>query len=162
MPAFLYVRSRSAQTRDRARRSYLKKLARRLAPDNVAYRPPVVAERDGELLALFNGGSAVRREQTSVCVGAIFSCAAPWWKVGSGTPDGSFALVRSDAAATELVTDATATRTIWYTQTRDEFVASTSQRAIVSAIQLGARGVTGDVVGRLAERLESRALAPHS
>lgn len=131
MPAFLYVRSRSARKRDPARRSYLKQIARRLAPDNVAYRPPIVAERDGELLSLFNGGSAVRRERTSVCVGSIFACAAPWWKVGSGAPDGSFALVRSDEAATELVSDATATRTIWYTQTRDELVASTSQRAIV-------------------------------
>jgi glycerol-3-phosphate acyltransferase PlsX len=39
---------------------------------------------------------------------------------------------------------------------------NSSQHAIASAIQLGARGVTGGVVGRLAERLETRAVAAHS
>lgn len=39
---------------------------------------------------------------------------------------------------------------------------NSSQRAIASAIQLGARGVAGGVVGRLAERLETRAVAAHS
>jgi hypothetical protein len=81
-------------------------LARRLAPGNIAYRPPLVAERDGELLAVFNGGSAARRKQTSVCLGSIFDCAARWWTVGSGSPDGSFALLRSDEVATELASDA--------------------------------------------------------
>jgi hypothetical protein len=131
MPAFLYVRSRSAQPLHPARRAQLKKMARRLAPDNIAFRQPIVAERDGEVLALFNGASAVRRRETSVCLGSIFECAARWWRVGSGSPDGSFALVRSDEAATELASDAVGTRTLWYTQTVDQFVVSTSQRAIV-------------------------------
>ena len=131
MPAFLYVRSRSAQPPYPVRRSQLERLARRLAPDNIAYRPPIVAERDGEVLALFNGGSAVRRRQTSVCLGSIFDCAARWWSVGSGAPDGSFALVRSDEAATEVASDVAGTRTLWYAQTPDQFVVSTSQRAIV-------------------------------
>jgi asparagine synthetase B (glutamine-hydrolysing) len=106
-------------------------LARRLAPDNIAYRPPIVVERGGEVLAVFNGESAVRRKQTSVCVGSVFGCAARWWTVGSGSPDGSFALVRSDAAATELASDVAGTRTIWYAKTAEQFVVSTSQRAIV-------------------------------
>ena len=38
---------------------------------------------------------------------------------------------------------------------------NSSRPAIVSAIQLGARGVTAGVVGRMAERLESRAVAAH-
>jgi asparagine synthetase B (glutamine-hydrolysing) len=131
MPAFFYVRSRSTLPPHPARRALIEKLARRLAPDNIAYRPPLVAERDGEVLVVFNGGAAVRRKQTSVCLGSIFDCSARWWTVGSGSPDGSFALVRSDEAATELASDAAGTRTIWYAQTSDQFVASTSQRAIV-------------------------------
>jgi glycerol-3-phosphate acyltransferase PlsX len=38
---------------------------------------------------------------------------------------------------------------------------NSSRPAIVSAIQLGARGVTAGVVGRMAERLESRAVPAH-
>jgi glycerol-3-phosphate acyltransferase PlsX len=38
---------------------------------------------------------------------------------------------------------------------------NSSRPAIVSAIQLGARGVTAGVVGRMEERLESRAVAAH-
>jgi glycerol-3-phosphate acyltransferase PlsX len=38
---------------------------------------------------------------------------------------------------------------------------NSSRRAIASAIQLGARGVTSGVVGRMAERLESRTVAAH-
>src|SRR5687767_14159753 len=45
MPAFLYVRSRNALQLLPARRAQLEKLARRLAPDNIAYRPPIVVER---------------------------------------------------------------------------------------------------------------------
>jgi asparagine synthetase B (glutamine-hydrolysing) len=131
MPAFLYVRSRAARPRGAARRSRLDKLARRLAPDNIAYRRPIVAERGNEVLTLFNGGSTARRKHTSVCLGSIFGCSAPWWTVGSGAPDGSFAIVRSDGAETELVSDVAGTRTLWYAQNDEQFIVSTSQRAIV-------------------------------
>src|SRR5688572_7350376 len=135
MPGFLYVRSRSPQPLDAVRRARLETLARRLAPDNIPYRPPILAERNGEVLAVFNGGSRVRRRETSVCLGAIFDCPGPWWRVGSGFPDGSFGLLRSNGRATELVSDWSGTRTIWYTQTSDQFLASTSQRAIVMWLQ---------------------------
>ena len=133
MSGFLYVRSRNTEAPAPARRSHLETLARRLAPDNIAYRPAVVAERRGEVLALFNGAAA--RRETSVCLGAVHAGAVPWWKVGSGSPDGSFALLRNDADTTELVSDAVGTRTLWYTQTPDELVAATSQRAIVMWLQ---------------------------
>ncbi|HEX7236365.1 MAG TPA: hypothetical protein VF405_05350 [Gammaproteobacteria bacterium] len=135
MPGFLYARSRTTGSLHPARRARLETLARRLAPDNIEYRPPLLAERDGEVLAVFNGTAAVQLELTSVCLGSIFACAAPWWKVDSGSPDGSFGLLRSDGGATELVSDAVGTRTLWYAQTKEEFVASTSQRAIVMWLQ---------------------------
>lgn len=130
MPGFFYVRSRGAGPLDPARRARLEPLARRLAPDNIEYRPAVVAERGGEAVAVF-GGAAAAREQTSVCLGSIFPSATPWWRVGSEAPEGSFALVRSDGDVTEVVSDAVGTRTLWYAQTDDELVVSTSQRALV-------------------------------
>jgi hypothetical protein len=131
MPGFLYVRSRCKDARDPMRRAHLEAVARRLAPDNIAYRPPLVTERDGDALAVFNGAAAVRRIETSICLGSIFDRPTAWWKVGSDPPDGSFGLLRSDGATTEVVSDAVGTRTLWYAQTSDELVVSTSQRAIV-------------------------------
>lgn len=131
MPGFLYVRSRDMQGPPAALRSQLEAVARRLAPDNIEYQPPVAAERQDELLVLLNGGAAVRHERTSVCLGSICDRTVPWWKVGSGCPDGSFGLLRSDEQATELLSDAVGTHTLWYALTDGEFVASTSQRAIV-------------------------------
>jgi len=49
-------------------------------------------------------------------------------------PNGAYALVRGDANVVEVVTDSLASRTIWYAQTDDLFVASTSQRAIVALL----------------------------
>lgn len=131
MPGFLYVRSRVARAPALSERSHLATLARRLTPDNIAPRLPAISERDDGFLTVFNGGPMVRRERTSVCLGSIFGCAESWWKVGSAPPDGSFGLLRSDDRATELVSDTAGTHTLWYAQTDDEFVASTSQRAIV-------------------------------
>lgn len=53
----------------------------------------------------------------------------------AGIPDGSYALFRSDENKVELITDIVGSRTIWYVQTEDAFIASTSQRAIVFFLQ---------------------------
>jgi hypothetical protein len=131
MPGFLYVRSRCMEARAAMRQAHLVAVARRLAPDNIAYRPPIVTEHDSDALAVFNGASAVQRQETSICLGSIFDRVTPWWKVGSEPPDGSFGLVRSDGDTTEVLSDAVGTRTLWYAETDDELVVSTSQRAIV-------------------------------
>jgi hypothetical protein len=46
-------------------------------------------------------------------------------------PEGSFALIRSDGGITELCADDAGSRTIWYVFTDRQFIASTSQRALV-------------------------------
>lgn len=136
MPGFIYVRARRGQALGPAGRLRLETLARRLAPDNIAAPPVAVTERDASFLALLNvGATTVRQERTSVCLGQVFDCAASWWRVSSGSPDGSFALVRSDHSQTELVSDVAGTRTLWYAHTEELFVASTSQRAIVMWLQ---------------------------
>jgi hypothetical protein len=116
-------------------RAELSALARRLNPDNIAYRAPLCVERDGTLVAVLNPGHTAKLERESVCLGAIFDCVGAWWQVGSGTPDGTFALIRSDEDRTELLTDVIGTRTLWYTWTDHLFVASTSQRAIVMCLR---------------------------
>jgi len=52
-----------------------------------------------------------------------------WWIPGSPAPDGSYALFRAGPKQVELLTDVLASRTVWYVQTEDLFIASTSQQA---------------------------------
>ena len=50
-------------------------------------------------------------------------------------PDGSFALIRSDGETTELCSDFSGTRTLWYVFTERCLFASTSQRALVCLLR---------------------------
>lgn len=134
MSQVLYVRPRMGIPSSFGR-AELDALARRLKPDNIPFKKPLCIERDGTLVAVLNPGPTVRTERESVCVGSMFDCVGAWWQVGSGAPDGTFALIRSDDERTELLTDVIGTRTLWYTWTDDLFVASTSQRAIVMCLR---------------------------
>jgi hypothetical protein len=98
---------------------YVEVLRHRLTPDNLAPRAPAVARRAGVTAVVFEPSSAARLEGDGICLGPSFSPAA---------------LLRCDAARAELVADIAATRTIWYAMTPELFIASTSQRAIVTLL----------------------------
>ena len=83
--------------------------------------------------AVVNPVPGLRLRANGVCLGALFE-AADWSTPGTGAPDGSFALLRHDHRSLEIVTDAVASRTVWYTLLDDLFLASTSQRAIVALL----------------------------
>jgi hypothetical protein len=106
-------------------------LGARLLPDNITPNPPLVLQDDGALLAILNPNDSVRIREGSACLGHLITDEEQWWQQGAKTPDGAFALFRVSPQAIELVSDAAASRTIWYTITENVFVASTSQRAIV-------------------------------
>lgn len=125
-----------------------------LAPPEITPHEPLVADSGGVLVAIANpqpegvrlrGGDAGAAAQASsagpkpgrddgACVGVLFGEPAAWWRVGGAAPDGTCALARWDERAVELLTDACATRTLWYAQTEDAFLASTSQRALVALL----------------------------
>ena len=98
---------------------YVEVLRHRLVPDNVTPRPPAVARRAGITAVVYEPSSAARLEDDGIFLGT------------ASTPT---AVLRFDAARAELVADAAATRTIWYVMTPELFVASTSQRAIVTLL----------------------------
>jgi asparagine synthetase B (glutamine-hydrolysing) len=60
--------------------------------------------------------------------------ATAWTAVASTPPDGCYVLLRYDDDRLELVSDALASRTVWYAQTPRLFLASTSQRALISLL----------------------------
>ncbi|HZL94466.1 MAG TPA: asparagine synthase-related protein, partial [Vicinamibacterales bacterium] len=130
--ALLVVHRAGAERRDVA--AYLDVLNRRLTPDNVTPRKPAVAEADGVTSVVFNPSGATRIRAGSICIGALFGSSADWHRPGPLRPEGCYGVLRSDRQYVELVADATASRTVWYTLTPDLFIASTSQRAIVTLL----------------------------
>jgi len=112
-------------------RTHVETLADRLTPDNIAPEA-LAAVPDARLLTgIFGPSSGVKRRGGSICAGWMTGPQGDWWRPGADVPDGTYALFRADETAIELVTDAVASRTIWYALTDRLFVASTSQRAIV-------------------------------
>jgi hypothetical protein len=113
----------------------IESLARRLTPDDITPRPPLLRRERGVVSVLFDPSSVVDTSGASFCLGHRRSDASSWATPGSAPPDGSYALVRVDDRSIELLADAVASRTLWYVMTDSLFVASTSQRAIASVIR---------------------------
>ncbi len=67
-------------------------------------------------------------------LGVVIGPAGDWWQVGTEPPDGTFALVRYSPETVELLTDVTASRTLWYALDEQRLVVSTSQRAVVALL----------------------------
>ncbi len=92
-----------------------------------------LAEGADSFLYTFRNSVAVQREGTSCLLGVVRR-GARWSKPGTTLPDGSYGIVREDSQTVELCTDTTASRTIWYYEGCDIFVASSSQLAILQII----------------------------
>ncbi len=107
----------------------LRRCALALGPDTIEPNPPDLYSEDGLVRAVVNPVAGVLVEPRGVCLGALFE-EADWATVGVARPDGTYAIVRHDARALELVSDVFASRTVWYVHDDDLFLASTSQRAL--------------------------------
>jgi hypothetical protein len=119
--------------RDGAAASYstatLEAVADRLIPDNAPAETTVVRDDD---LALVVAGNAepVTMRDGAVCMGGMIDPPPDWHDPGGSVPDGTFALARTDDSRVELLSDAVGSRSLFYRQFDDCFVAATSQRAI--------------------------------
>lgn len=111
-------------------------LSQRLTPDNISPPPPpLIINDNGVLIGIINPTEALPIKNTSVCMGNLIDPENNWWELMAKVPDGSYALFRSDENIIELISDIVASRTVWYVQTENMFIASTSQRAIVFFLQ---------------------------
>jgi asparagine synthetase B (glutamine-hydrolysing) len=108
----------------------LRRCALHLSPEGITPNPPDIHEEAGLARAVVNPVPGVRVHPQGVCLGALFEDAA-WSTVGGESPDGTYAIVRHDDQAVELLSDTFGSRTVWYVHTDTLFLASTSQRALV-------------------------------
>ena len=106
-------------------------LSDRLQPDNIKFPQPKIIRGEKELIAIFNYNESILIHGKSVCLGKKFARAKNWWSPNEEISDGTYAIFRADGNYFEAITDTVATRTIWYYQSDEIFMASTSQRAII-------------------------------
>ncbi|HEX6994647.1 MAG TPA: asparagine synthase-related protein [Gammaproteobacteria bacterium] len=111
----------------------LTRLMASLIPSHIEPRAPSIARAGAIVSVVANAGPSVRRDGVSIALGVLESD-GHWSVPRAPVPDGSFALFRADGDHVELVADTAASRTIWYAMTNEVFVASTSQRAVVSVL----------------------------
>lgn len=129
---FACIKDGSEQELTRLKKSILA-AAQRIAPESDGYRPASVSSAERTITAVLNPSTTVLSESGSVCVGHI-SGNCKWSKVGSARPEGTYAIVRVAPDAIEVLTDAVASRTVWYYFDKERFLASTSQRLIVTVL----------------------------
>lgn len=131
MSKIIYILHRSRPARDEHR---LAQICARLVPDNI--RQPVdhqICIQNDVAFAVVNyhASQAVMAEQACVRLGQLVEPHGAWEIPGTEPPDGCFALFRNSATCFEAVSDAAASRTIWYFHDSERFIAATSQRAIL-------------------------------
>ena len=110
-------------------------LSQRLTPDNIKPKQAQIIINKGIFIGIINPSDVLPIKNNSVCMGYMFGDQDDWWQPNATVPDGTYALFRGDEHTIELVTDTVASRTIWYVQTNNYLMASTSQRAIVMLLK---------------------------
>ena len=102
-----------------------------LRPDNLPGAPVTVNDDgNGVLLGVFDAAEPDAIQGCSAYAGWLAESKHEWSQPGTDAPEGTYAMLRTDARRVELLEDYCGSRTLWYAQTHDIFVASTSQRAI--------------------------------
>lgn len=109
----------------------LRTICKRLEPDNLSLPVPHKVTVQGTLAwAIVNNRTSLIKSN-SILLGCLYGRDPGWETPKTQHPDGSYAIFRSSNDCLELVSDAAASRTIWYYFDDEHFAASTSQRAIV-------------------------------
>ena len=64
----------------------------------------------------------------------LYEKSSRWNEIGCSAPDGNYCIIRSEPNVVELLSDYQATNSIWYYYDQKIFLASNSQRAIITIL----------------------------
>ncbi len=130
MTKMIYAYSRNAHSSQNTENK-LRRICTRLEPDNLT-RPVShkIAVNGAVAYGIMNHRVSLIKGN-SVLLGCLYGEDARWDIPKETYPDGSYAIFRECHDCVEVVSDAAASRTIWYYFDDQHFVASTSQRAII-------------------------------
>lgn len=107
-------------------------IIKNILPDHIVNAECKLISEEDIIYGISNYNSLIKEEGISVCMGELNSNQTNSWNKISCKVDGSYALFRNDKNCVQIVSDVVASRTIWYYFDENLFIASTSQRAIVS------------------------------
>ncbi|WP_272010743.1 asparagine synthase-related protein [Roseovarius sp. ZX-A-9] len=110
-------------------KQFFGELSSNVFPIEFCKTPPVVIEDHSMFAGVFNPKATVGFCERCFFLGAIQS-GDDWHEFGGNDINGSYSIFRTNDNEIELVTDAVASRTIWYYFDDTIFIASTSQAAI--------------------------------
>ena len=130
MSKVIYVcaRNHSFDSTDEER---LEKICSVLQPDNIVSQIDHRVVSNGNVAyAIMNYQPTVIDKKNSLLLGYLYDRRETWDEPLTDFPDGSYALFRNNDDYLEVVTDAVASRTIWYYFDANWFIASSSQRGI--------------------------------
>lgn len=110
----------------------LETIEKRILPDNILPNKMELLKSSDSIGAIFNPVSTIKIDELSVCLG--YSPNSNWSDLNLRGEDleGSFGILRNKDTYFQIASDMVASRTIWYYMNDEVFVASTSQRAIVT------------------------------
>ncbi|MEO9890993.1 hypothetical protein [Aurantibacter sp.] len=108
-------------------------VSKELAPDNAAVSDPYISYDDKTFTLIYNPSSTLKTEGHSFRLG-LCKDKDDLFVPGTALPKGSFALFRVTPDEVEIATDYASSRTMWYYEDENVFMASTSQRLIISLL----------------------------
>ncbi|WP_282123435.1 hypothetical protein [Algibacter mikhailovii] len=106
-------------------------ICEKIAPDNIIPNKPKVVVNDHVAFGIMNPTNTLLISGNSILIGKTFGDNINWETPNNKFPDGSYALFRDGKELCEIVSDPSASRTIWYYMNDEILIASTSQRAII-------------------------------
>ncbi|MDR9365942.1 MAG: asparagine synthase-related protein [Balneolaceae bacterium] len=132
MSKIIYLYSRNHDLNEVNRRKLLE-ICKQLTPDNIKSEAYHEICTDGQsAFGITMHNYDYHKIGNSILFGHLFEQEdANWHLPNSEFPDGNYVIFRNSKEYLEIVSDAAATRTVWYYFDDDYFLASTSQRAII-------------------------------
>jgi hypothetical protein len=111
---------------------FKKKLDVIMVPDNIKPHKAYTYINDRTFTYIYNPIEQLIIDKGSYCLGLADTARGNILSIQSPVPDGTYAIVRVDNHHIEVLSDYTGMRTIWLYHDEEYFIASTSQRMIIS------------------------------
>ncbi len=113
---------------------FIVEISERVRPDNAEANDPYVHQEEGLVSYIYNPTPTIRTQGAGFLLGVSDATSDESLEPRAERPDGSYAMFRANSGMVEILTDYTASRTIWYFFNDDWLIASNSQRLIVACL----------------------------
>lgn len=129
MSKILYVVNRSISTQNISTK--VKAICDDINADNINAIPSKVISFDNITFGISNPIGGFEILNSNILLGHTLEENAIWHDFSANYFNGNYAIFRSNPEETQIISDILGTKSIWYYYDSEQFVASTSQRAII-------------------------------